>query len=155
MLPCLSVCSSVCPFVYLFIYLSVFKITDRPVCFSVYEWEYKFPLPVAPSFCLLRLYIVGCRGCFRTPVPICDFNKVALQLYWNYTSHGCFPINLLHIFRTTFLSEHLWRAASVLILKLRQTSPFITLWIPRNLTRVYETDSASWRLRSLSNCIKK
>ena len=27
-------------------------------------------------------------------MPKCDFNKVAL--------HGCFPVNLLHIFRTPF-----------------------------------------------------
>ena len=51
----------------------------------------------------------------RTPAPKCDFNKVALQLYWNRTlakllcnfieialRHGCSLVNLLHIFRTTF-----------------------------------------------------
>ena len=38
----------------------------------------------------------------RTPMPICDFNKVAKQLYWNLTSAWCFPVNLLHIFRTPF-----------------------------------------------------
>ena len=37
-----------------------------------------------------------------TPVPKCDFNKVALQLYWNYTSAGCFPVDFLLIFRTSF-----------------------------------------------------
>ena len=31
----------------------------------------------------------------RTPMPRCDFNKVALQ-------HGCSPRNLLHILRTPF-----------------------------------------------------
>ena len=30
-------------------------------------------------------------------MPKCDFNKVAKQL-----RHGCYPINLLHIFRTPF-----------------------------------------------------
>ena len=36
---------------------------------------------------------------YRTlPMPKCDLNKVALQLYWNH----CFPANLLHIFRTSF-----------------------------------------------------
>ena len=30
----------------------------------------------------------------RTPMPKCDFNKVAL--------HGCSPVNLLHIFGTPF-----------------------------------------------------
>ena len=36
-------------------------------------------------------------------MPKCDFNKVVKQLYWNYTSHGCSSVNLLHIFRTHFL----------------------------------------------------
>ena len=31
----------------------------------------------------------------KTPMPKCDFNKVAL--------HGYSPVNLLHIFRTAFL----------------------------------------------------
>ena len=38
----------------------------------------------------------------RTPMPKCDFNKVTLQLYWNRTSAWVFPVNLLHIFRTSF-----------------------------------------------------
>ena len=33
----------------------------------------------------------------RTPIPKCDFNKVALQLV-----HGCSPVNLRHILRTSF-----------------------------------------------------
>ena len=32
----------------------------------------------------------------------CNFNKVALQLYLNHTSHGCSPVNLLRIFRIPF-----------------------------------------------------
>ena len=36
----------------------------------------------------------------RTPIPKCNFNKIALQLY--YTWYGCSTINLLHIFRTPF-----------------------------------------------------
>ena len=37
----------------------------------------------------------------RAPMPKCDFNKVAKQLYWNRTSLWVFfPVNLLHIFRT-------------------------------------------------------
>ena len=37
----------------------------------------------------------------RTPMPTCNFNKVASQVeiaIW----HGCSPINLIHIFRTSF-----------------------------------------------------
>ena len=37
----------------------------------------------------------------RKPVPKCDFNKVAKQLYFEIAHrHGCSPVNLLHIFRT-------------------------------------------------------
>ena len=39
---------------------------------------------------------------WKTLMPKCDFNKVALQLYWNHLRHACSPVNLLHIFRTTF-----------------------------------------------------
>ena len=38
----------------------------------------------------------------RTPMSECDFNKVALQLYWNRTSVWVFSCNLLNIFRTSF-----------------------------------------------------
>ena len=35
----------------------------------------------------------------RTPMPKCDFNKVATEITLWY---GCFPVNLLHSFRTPF-----------------------------------------------------
>ena len=38
----------------------------------------------------------------RTPMPKCDFNRFALQLYWNHTSAWVSSYNLLHIFRTSF-----------------------------------------------------
>ena len=38
----------------------------------------------------------------RTPMPKCDFNKVALAFRPKTLRHRCFPVNLLHIFRTTF-----------------------------------------------------
>ena len=42
-------------------------------------------------------------------MPKCDFNKVALQLLFNFIEvalwHGCFPVNLLHIFRTPFSKD--------------------------------------------------
>ena len=49
----------------------------------------------------------------RTPMPKCDFNKVALQLEITLR-HECSPVNLLHISRTPFLKntyggeKHLW-----------------------------------------------
>ena len=39
----------------------------------------------------------------RAPMRQCDFNKVAKH------GCGCSPVNLLHIFRTSFYKEHLWR----------------------------------------------
>ena len=43
----------------------------------------------------------------RTFMLKCDFNKVPLQVYWNHTSAWvwCSPVNLLHIFRTSFLKN--------------------------------------------------
>ena len=43
----------------------------------------------------------------RTPMPKCDFNKVAKQLYWNHSSAWVFsPVNFLHIFRTPFTKNN-------------------------------------------------
>ena len=36
--------------------------------------------------------------CRITPMPKCNFNKVALQLYWNHFSTSVFSWKLLHIF---------------------------------------------------------
>ena len=48
----------------------------------------------------------------RTPMPKCDFNKVALQLYWNRTSAWVFSCKFSAYFWNTFPKEHLWVAAS-------------------------------------------
>ena len=48
----------------------------------------------------------------RTPIPKCDFNKVALQLYWNDTSAWVFSWKFAAYFQNTFSQEHLWGAAS-------------------------------------------
>ena len=63
----------------------------------------------------------------RTPMPKCDFNKVALQLYWNRTSAWRSPVNLLQIFRTSFPRNTSGR----LLLKLETTYNFFVSW--RNL----------------------
>ena len=49
----------------------------------------------------------------RTPIPECDFNKVALQLYWNHTSAWVLSCKFTTYFQKTFLLEHLWRAVSL------------------------------------------
>ena len=44
-------------------------------------------------------------------MPKCDFNKVALQLYWNHISAWVFSCKFAAYFQNTFLQQHLWRAA--------------------------------------------
>ena len=48
----------------------------------------------------------------RTPMPKCDFNKVAKQLCWNHTSACVFSCKFAAYFQNTFSQEHLWMAAS-------------------------------------------
>ena len=45
----------------------------------------------------------------RTPMPKCDFNKVALQLCWNCILAWVFTCKLAAYFLNTFLYEHLCR----------------------------------------------
>ena len=44
----------------------------------------------------------------RTPMPKCDFNKVAKQLNWNHTSAWVFSCKFAAYFQNTFSWEHLW-----------------------------------------------
>ena len=45
-------------------------------------------------------------------MPKRDFNKVACNYIEIILWHGCFPVNLMHVFGF-FSYEQLWRAASV------------------------------------------
>ena len=81
----------------------------------------EYILIILSSICLLLLFIIIQKQPFRgvpkkrcsenkqqiyrrTPMPKCDFNKVAKQLYWNHTSAWVFSCKfLLHVFRTPFL----------------------------------------------------
>ena len=47
----------------------------------------------------------------RTPLRKCNFNKVAMQLYWNHTSARVFSCKFAAYFQNTFSEEHLWAAA--------------------------------------------
>ena len=47
----------------------------------------------------------------RTPTPICDFNEVTKQLYWNHTLAWVISCKFTADFQSIFSSEHLWRAA--------------------------------------------
>ena len=48
----------------------------------------------------------------RTPMPKCDFNEAALQLYWDHTSTWVFSSKFATYFQNAFSWEHLWTAAS-------------------------------------------
>ena len=48
----------------------------------------------------------------RTPMPKCNLNEVALQLYLNRTSAWVFSCKFAAYFQNTFSMEHLWVAAS-------------------------------------------
>ena len=52
----------------------------------------------------------------RTPMPKCEFNKPAKQLYWSRTSAWVFSCKFSAYFQNTFLTEHLWRAAPARLL---------------------------------------
>ena len=57
---------------------------------------------------LKKSYFENMQQVYRgTPMPKCNFNKVAKQLYWNHTSACVSPANLLHVFRTPFLRTHM------------------------------------------------
>ena len=49
----------------------------------------------------------------RTLMPKCDFNKIALQLYWNRTSAWMFSCKFATYFQSTSSFEHLWTTAFV------------------------------------------
>ena len=46
-------------------------------------------------------------------MPICNFNKVAKQLYWNHTLAWVLSYEFAAYFENTFSREHFWVAASV------------------------------------------
>ena len=45
----------------------------------------------------------------RKPMPKCDFNRVAKQLYWNRTSAWVFSCKFAAYFQNNFSSEQLWK----------------------------------------------
>ena len=49
----------------------------------------------------------------RTPMQKYDFNKVALQLYWNRTSAWLLSCKFAAFFQNTFSYKHVLVAASV------------------------------------------
>ena len=73
--------------------------------------------PLNASVALIQVIIhLSPERCFefmqqiyrRTPMPNCDFNKVALQIEITLRQE-CSPINLLHIFGTPFTKNTSWQ----------------------------------------------
>ena len=62
------------------------------------NWQRQSPRGILSKMCSENMQQIY----RKTPMPKCYFNKVALQLYWNHTRHGCSPVNLQRIFRTPF-----------------------------------------------------
>ena len=46
----------------------------------------------------------------RTPMPKCDFNKDALQLYWNHTSAWVLSCKFPYLSKVTSMESPLWGA---------------------------------------------
>ena len=78
---------------------------------SVDVWFYRLRLTIRPnetleaaSRCVLE------KSCFenmqqiyrRTPMPKCDFNRFAKQLYWNHTSAWALSFKFAAYFQNTF-----------------------------------------------------
>ena len=61
-------------------------------------------------------------------MPKCNVSKVALQLYWNCTSAWVFSCKFASYFQNTFSLEHLWTAASVMM---------IILWFGNSLINFF------------------
>ena len=47
----------------------------------------------------------------RTPMPKCDFKKIAKKLFWYQTSAWVLSCKFAAYFQNTFPSEHLWTTA--------------------------------------------
>ena len=65
------------------------------------------------SFCSYEKFFWKMQQIYgRTSMLKRDFNKLALQLFWNCTSSWVFSCKLALYFQNTFLKEHLCRTAS-------------------------------------------
>ena len=58
-----------------------------------------------------------------TPMPKCDFKKVEITL-----RYGCSPVNLLHIFRTTFPKNTSRGLLLELHITLKRKNGFLGIW---------------------------
>ena len=86
------------------LFLEFFKVDLKEVKIHILDSETSFkyqqqpPRGVPRNWCSENMQQIY----RRTPMPKCDFNKVALQLYWNYTSAWLFSCKFLVYFQNTF-----------------------------------------------------
>ena len=75
-----------------------------------------------------------------TPMPKCDFNKVALHCIFIeiILPHGCSPVNLQHIFRTPFPQNTSGR----LLLRINYRLPEATIDTRESWTKPFKTDNS-------------
>ena len=101
--------NKICVHIYMNVYINTYiKIYFRYIANIT-------PCPVTPFKGVLR------KSCSenmqeiyrRTPMPKCNFNKVASQLCWNHTLSWVLCCKFATYFQNIFSWEHLWRAASV------------------------------------------
>ena len=87
------------------------KITLQGFCQNTDIKEYLWMIPSEecqwlqkqPSICVLKKYSEIMRQIYwRIPMPKYDFNKVALQLYWNHTLTWAFFCKFAAYFQNTF-----------------------------------------------------
>ena len=62
---------------------------------------------------LIRRCCENMKQTYRTPMSKWDYNKAALNLYWNNTSAWVLSCKLTAYFQNTCLKEQLWRVAFV------------------------------------------
>ena len=70
-------------------------------------------------------------------MPKCDFNIVALQLYWNRTSKWVFSCKFAAYFQNTFSSKHLRMAASVNLMKWKNWKEKFTMYLQKQPPEVF------------------
>ena len=85
----------------------------------------------------------------------CDFNKVALQLYWNHNSAWVFSDKFAAYFQNTFLYEQIWTAASAVMQNILNTETKINLRIQNIIISLRRDKRACDRSFRCDSVLKK
>ena len=91
------------------VFLKISQSSKEMTCTRVFFFYRSSHLEVFLRKCVLKICskFIGEQQC-QSLISIkllCNFIEITLR-------HGCFPVNLLHIFRTPFSKEHFWVAVS-------------------------------------------